>query len=173
MAPWIKMTWHRGLGEQTESLVTPERFGKALCTAQASVRGEMPTLLPGRVTAWSGRRCDTSGVDQNSHMSSELGALGRQAHSCLYLPTAARKEPWCWLGNTTSCFPSPTSFQTTITRRVRGKHYGFSDTGAPLKPGDIRADVKHASVGVCVGEICPSLQLSCETPWGEPADNKS
>lgn len=87
MAPWIKMTWHAGLGEQTESLVTPERFGKDLCTAQASVQGETPTLLPGRVTAVSGRRSDTSGVDQSSHVSSKLGAPGRQALGCLYLPT--------------------------------------------------------------------------------------
>lgn len=94
MAPWIKMTWQRGLGEQSESLVTPERSGKALCAAQASVRGEMHTLLPGRVVARSGRRCDTSGtvqvMDQSSHMSSQPGALGGLVHRCLSLPAKSR-----------------------------------------------------------------------------------
>lgn len=56
---------------------------------------------------------------------------------------------------------------------VRGKHYRFADPDAPLKPGEIRADAKHTSVGMCIGETCPSLQLTCETPWGEPADSKS
>lgn len=67
-------------------LVTPERFRSALCTTPVSERGEMPTPLPGRVTAWSGRRWDTGEVDQSSHMSRQLGAPGRQTHSCPTLP---------------------------------------------------------------------------------------
>lgn len=39
MAPWIKTMWHRGLAEQTKSLVAPASSGKALCSAQPSVRG--------------------------------------------------------------------------------------------------------------------------------------
>lgn len=163
MAPWMKMTWHRRLGEQTESLATPGRFGKALCTEQASEPDEMPTPLLGRVMARPGRRRDTSGVDRGSHVSTEHGAPGRQVH---------KKLPH-WLGNATACFPSPTSFRTTIMCCVRGKRYGFSDRDAPLKAGGIRADVKHASVDVCIGETSPSLQLNHETPWGELTDKKS
>lgn len=97
------------------------------------------------------------------------GSLGCQADQptvdCAHL---SRATVLAW-----ECFSSPTSSQSAVTCCVRGKRYRFSDTDVPLKPGDIRADVKPSSVSVRIGEIRPALQLSCDMLGGEPGDNKS
>lgn len=69
------MTWHRGLREQTWW----PWGGSGRSRHWYGVRCDMaPRQGDGR----SGRRCDTSGVDQSSHT---LRVLGRHSHSSLYL----------------------------------------------------------------------------------------
>lgn len=112
------MTWHRGLGEQTW-------WPWGLQGRSRHWYGMRCDTAPRQGGGRSGRRCDTSGVDQSSHMCS-----GHWADS----PTAACPCCSAGLGMVLHAL-LPSAFQTTTMCCVESKHGGFSGTDAPLKPG--------------------------------------